>query len=390
MSHRMNFKQLKLASGLLELRRSVKVVWCGSPYWTIAGLGLGIAQALLPLVGLFLLKRIIDGIVAGAGRGLAPAGWKALWLTIDCAFCVQLLIALCRALTQVVQEAQGSQVTEYMQDLLHRKSIDVDLEYYETAAFKNTFHRAQQEAPYRPTRIVQSLAQLSQSGFSLFALSGLLLFSIHWTFGLILAAAAVPGLWVRFRQARRMFEWQVERTPIERQADYYNWMLTGSHHAKENRLFGIGSVLRERAAGLRCDLARGRLKFARQRAGGEFVTQSTAAILMFGAFAVLARRAVEGAISIGEVVVVYQALQRGLGYFQEFLASLASLYENNLFVRNAYAFLDQRVRLPEPSRPRPVPHPIREGIRFEKVRFQYRDSSRPCLEEVSLTIGPGE
>jgi len=197
------------------------------------------------------LKRIIDAVVVVAGKGLRPGGFRLLAVLIGCALLLQLLTALCKAFALVVQEEQAAHVTSYMQDLLHRKSIEVDLEYYETPAFKNTFHRAQQEAPYRPTRIVQGLAQLTQSGLSLLAISGLLFFSIHWAFGLILATVALPGLWMRFRQAKRMFDWQVERTPIERQTEYYNWMLTGSHHAKENRLFGIGDILKERAAELR-------------------------------------------------------------------------------------------------------------------------------------------
>jgi ATP-binding cassette subfamily B protein len=356
----------------------------------VVGLVLGAAQAVLPLFGLYLLKRIIDEIVAEAGKGLGSAGLRSLTILIGCAVLVQLLAALCKTFAQVVHEAQAEQVTEYMQDLLHRKALEVDLEYYETPAFKNTFHRAQQEAPYRPTQVVQGLAQLTQSCLSLLAVSSLLFFSIHWAFGLILAAAAVPGLWVRFRQSKRVFAWQIERTPIERRAEYYNWMLTGAHHAKENRLFAVGTVLKERAADLRRELNRRRLKFTVQKSTGEFITQSTAALVMFGAFGLLAHRAVTGLLTIGGLVMIYQALQRGLGFFQEFLAALASLYENNLFLRNVYAFLDLEATLPEPARPCPVPRPIRQGIRFENVQFRYRDSSRPCLEDVSLVIEPGE
>jgi ATP-binding cassette subfamily B protein len=389
----MPFKNSKFAArlGVPELLRSIQLVWRGSARWTLVGLGLGAAQAVLPLVGLYLLKRMIDEIVlVVADKSHGPGAFHSLAVLIGCALVLQLLTALCKAFAQVVQEEQAAQVTEYMQDLLHRKSVEVDLEYYETPAFKNTLHRAQQEGPYRPTRIVQGLAQLTQSGLSLLAVSGLLLFSIHWAFGLILAAAAVPGLWMRFRQTKRMFDWQVERTPIERQTEYYNWMLTGSHHAKENRLFGIGGILKERAAELRRGLNRRRLKFALQKSTGEFITQATAALVMFGAFGLLAYRAVSGIISVGGLVMIYQALGRGLAFFQEFLASLANLYENNLFVRNVYAFLDQEAALPEPAHPRPMPRPIREGIRFENVQFHYRDSHRRCLEDVSLTIEPGE
>jgi ATP-binding cassette subfamily B protein len=388
----MSFENSKLAArlGVPELRRSVQLVWSGSARWTEVGLGLGVAQAALPLAGLYLLKLIINAIVAGTGKGFGPGGLRSLIILIACALLAQLLAALCKAFSQVVQEEQAAKVTAYMQDLLHRKSIEVDLEYYETPAFKNTFHRAQLEAPYRPTKIVQGLAQLTQSGLSLLAVAGLVLFSIHWLFGFILVAAAVPGLWVRFRQTKRMFDWQVERTPIEREAEYYNWMLTGSAHAKENRLFGVGLVLMERAAELRRGLNHRRLKFALERSTSEFVTQAVAVFVLFGAFAMLAQRAVSGLISVGELVMVFSAFQRGLGFFQEFFSALANLYENNLFVRNVYAFLDMEAALPEPVNPHPVPRPIRHGIRFENVQFRYRDSTRPCLEDVSMHIEPGE
>ena len=222
------------------------------------------------------------------------------------------------------------------------------------------------------------------------ALSGVILFSLHWTYVLIFVLVAVPGLWVRLHQARKMFDWQTERTPIERELNYYNWMLTGSHHAKENRLFNVGHVFRDRAAAMRSQLNQRRLRFTIQRATGEFFTHTTGTLVMFGAFGVLACRTVSGAISIGALVMFYQAFQRGLGFFQEFLSAIANLYENNLFLHDIHAFLDMNAALPEAALPVPVPRPIRQGVRFENVSFRYRDSRRPCLEDVSLEIGPGE
>jgi ATP-binding cassette subfamily B protein len=373
-----------------DLSRAVQMVWSGAAGWTALSFGLSFVQAGLPVAGLFLFKAIINAAMAAASGSPTPGQYHRLILLIAGALLVQLLSSLLGSLAQVVSEAQAAQVTEYMEDLLHRKSVEVDLEYYETPAFKNTFHRAQQEAPYRPTRIVFGLAQLAHSSLSLLAISGVVLFSFHWTYTLIFILVALPGLWVRLHQARKMFDWQVERTPVERHLDYYNWMLTGSHHAKENRLFNLGHVLRSRAAKMRRGLNQRRLRFTIQRAAGEFLTQSTGSLVMFGAFGVLACRTGSGALSIGELVMFYQAFQRGLGFFQELLSAVAGLYENNLFVRNIYAFLDMDAALPETPEPRAVPRPIRRGVRFENVRFQYRDSIRPCLEDVSLEMRPGE
>jgi ATP-binding cassette subfamily B protein len=388
----MNFTQSikRVLQAAADLSRAVRMVWSGAAGWTALSLGLSFVQAGLPIAGLFLLKTIINAVVAAGKGALTPDQFHRLILLVAGALLVQLLSALCGSLAQVVSEAQSERVTGHMEKMLHRKSVEVDLEYYENPAFKNTYHRAQQEAPFRPTRIVFGLAQLVRSGLSLLAISGVVFFSFHWIFAAVFLLVALPGLLVRLHQARKMFDWQIERTPLERRVEYYNWILTGSHHAKENRLFNVGPVLRDRAAKIRHGLNRRRLRFAMHRVTGEFITQSTCALVMFGAFGVLAFRAGSGALSVGELVMFYQAFQRGLGFFQEFLTAVAGLYENNLFVRNIYAFLDMEATLPETPRPRPVPHPLRRGVCFENVRFQYRGASRPCLEDVSLEIGPGE
>jgi ATP-binding cassette subfamily B protein len=376
--------------GFKEMSRAIRMVWAGSANWTLLSFGLSVIQAVLPVAVLYLFKDIINTVVPAAKAPLTTDEFHKLTLLIVAALVVQLLAALCKSFSQVVSEAQSAKVTEYMEELLHRKSVEVDLEYYETPAYKNSFHRAQQEAPYRPTRIVFGLAQMMQSGLSLLAVAGVILFSIHWTFALFFFLVAIPGLWMRLRQSRVMFDWQVERTPVERRIEYYNWMLTSSYHAKENRLFELGRFLSRRAAELRHGLSLRRLYFATYRAAGEFVTQASAAVVMFGAFGILAWRAGSGAISIGVLVMLYQAFQRGLGFFQDFLSAVAGLYENNLFVRNVYAFLDLDATLPEPALPHPVPRPVKQGIRFENVRFKYCGSSRPCLDDVSLIIEPGE
>ena len=70
---------------------------------------------------------------------------------------VAFLTVLSRSVSGVVSEAQAALVSDHILDLLHAKSIEVDLEYYENPKYYDTLHRAQNDAPFRPTRIVNSL-----------------------------------------------------------------------------------------------------------------------------------------------------------------------------------------------------------------------------------------
>ena len=50
----------------------------------------------------------------------------------------------------LTSQAMGQVVTDHVSDVIHAKSIAVDLEYYENSRYYDVLHRAQQEAPTRP------------------------------------------------------------------------------------------------------------------------------------------------------------------------------------------------------------------------------------------------
>ena len=46
----------------LQLRQSIGLVWKSAPGWTLLNIPLVIAQGLLPLASLYLIRQIIDGV----------------------------------------------------------------------------------------------------------------------------------------------------------------------------------------------------------------------------------------------------------------------------------------------------------------------------------------
>jgi len=276
-----------------------------------------------------------------------------------------------------------------MHDVLHEKSLEVDLGYYENPEYYDTFHRAQKEAPYRPTRIVNGLVQLTQNGISLVAMVGLLV-SFHWLVAAVLLAATLPGLVVRLRHADRIFRWHRDRTPAEREAWYLNWMITSEGYAKEVRLFDLGDLFKTRFHDLRGKLRKERIRLAARRSTGDFLAQTLGMLAVFGSFGFIAFSAVYGRITVGDLVMYFQAFTRGQSYLQNLLGSLAGLYEDNLFLSNLSEFLSLRPAVVEPANPIPVPSPLRTGIAFESVGFIYPSGERTVLSDISLRVGPGE
>ena len=373
----------------LRIDRAIRLVWQASPGWTLTGFAFQIIQGILPLAALYLMKLIVDAVTYSINSPDKSRAFKEIVLLILIAAAIALLTALCRMLANQASEAMSLTVTDHVFDILHAKSVEADLEYYENPQYFNTLHRAQQEGPYRPTSIVQDLVGLVQNAVTLLAMAGLLL-SLHWGVASILFLAVIPGMVVRIKYADRMYQWHRERTQKERQALYINWILTGDIHAKEVRLFGLGDLLIDRFSKLHSALRREKLAIGKKRATADFLAQAGATVAVFASFTFIAYKTVQGSITLGDMVMYFQAFQRGLNSMRDLLGGAATLYENNLFLANFFEFLQVKPRVVAPKKAKPFPLPLQKGIVFNNVGFRYPASRRKVLEDVSFVLAPGE
>ena len=190
----------------LQLKRALRFVWQSAKGWTVASGVLLVVQGVLPLLPLYLMKLVVDAVTAGLTAPDKGAVFRQVLLLVVLMGAATLASALFRSIAGLVGEAQSLAVTDHMNDVLHAKSVDVDLEYYESPHYYDTLHRAQQEAPYRPTHLVNGLVQIGLNGISLLAMAGLL-FLFHWIVAVILFVAVLPGVAVRLAYAGTMYRW---------------------------------------------------------------------------------------------------------------------------------------------------------------------------------------
>ena len=374
---------------MLHLGRTVRLVWSISPGWTAANIVLAVVQGLLPLATLYMTKLITNAVVRGVDAPDKTAAFRHVAFLIVVAGVVGLVTALARSVSTLVGEAQGQVVTDHISDIIHAKSIEVDLEYYENSRYYDVLHRAQQEAPYRPTKIVNDLVSIGQSLISLAAVMALL-FALSWVVGLVILVAALPGAYFRMRYSSKLYEWERRRTGADRRSWYLHWLLTDGSRAKEIRLFELGHTFRRWFSELRRDLRRERLAIVTKRSAADFASGAAAVVAIFGTFSYIAWRTVQGTLSIGAMIMYYGAFQVGLSSLQQVLGGLAGLYEDNLFLTYFHEFETLERAIDDPPDPQPVPRPMRTGIAFEDVSFSYPDTDRTAIERVSLVVRPGE
>ncbi|MEM8673957.1 MAG: ABC transporter ATP-binding protein [Cyanobacteria bacterium P01_G01_bin.67] len=378
--------KLKVA---LRFLPALRLVWQSSPGWTMARLILIWFQGLLPLAMIYLAKLVIDSVTTNLQAPEPSRVFQQVLPLIILAGAATILNSLCQSLTELVNTAHSQQVTDYMQGIIHQKSVAADLEYYENAKYHDALQRAQQEAPYRPPQILNRLAQAGQNAISLVAMIGLLV-SLHWGIIGLLLVATLPAVFVRVRYSQIIYVWQRKRTQLERQSMYLGWMLTNEMFAKEVRLFDLGYWFSQEYKQIRHKLYQEKLNLSFRRSLFFFLAQAFAGIVIFAVFAYMIYQTIEGVLLLGDLVLYYQALQKGQNNLKLTLNSLSGLYEDNLFLANLYEFLDLKPRVMEPEDPKTIPRTIKQGITFNQVSFQYADSARQALKNINLTIKPGE
>jgi len=372
-----------------NLFRALGFVWESGRGWTIASGALVLVQGMLPLGMLYLIKLMVDAVSASMSGPNPENGLSEVVFLIILLGVVAVANTGCSILRGFISSGQSQAVTDHMAAMLHAKSVNIDLEYYEEPQYYNTLHRAQQEASSRPTRILSALFDFGQNGVSLIAIGGLL-FWFHWGILLALVVSAVPIILVRLRFGKKLFAWQMGNTPAERESWYLNWMITRDTHAKEIRLFDLGPLFMGRFRSLRDRIREERLSLEGRRSVAELVAQSSSMAAGVGVNIFFAYQTLQGFLTLGDLVMYFTAVQRGAAFLQSLMGSIAFLYESNLFLTHLYEFLDLEPKVLEPSRPQIIQRPLCRGIVFDHVKFKYPNGTRKVLEDITLTIEPGE
>ncbi len=375
-------EQLPLLPRALGLVRAAAKGWFAT--WTI----LVLVQGLLPVAIVYLSRRVVDNLVL-LGRTGANSG--NVWLALEPAILLAatlLAAEMLRSASSYVRTVQSELVRDHIRSLIQRKSVAMDLEFYDSPDFYDRLHRAKDEAAYRPVELLESLGTLAQSGITLVAMGAVLLPFGAWLPAALLVGT-LPAFWVIVRYSLLNHEWRRSVTSDERRAWYYEWLLTAAEPAAEIRLFSLGDYFLSASDALRTRLRNEVLGLKQRQALAEVGASALALIVTGLSMLWIIRSAVHGKATLGDLVLFYQAFQQGSQLTKSLLANVGQLYSDILFLGNLFEFLDLEPLVIEHSNPKPVPATLQEGIRFHDVTFHYPGTQRVALRKLSFLLETG-
>jgi ATP-binding cassette subfamily B protein len=370
-------------------RRAVALVWSTHRALTVALGLLTLAAGLMPAGVAYLGKLIVDAVVAAlaAREAAIPPDYAgvltlvALEGALVAALAgVQRGIDFCQALLRVL-------LSQRVHFLILDKALTLTLAEFEDSELYDKLNRARQEASIRPLSLVMRTFALAQNVVSLASFAGLLLAFSPWAVA-ILVAAGLPAFVAeaKFSGERfRAFQW---RSPDRRMLAYLEVVLAREDHVKEVKLFDLGARLLERYREIFRRIYAEEKRLTIRRDGWGYLLGLVASAAFYGAYAWIAVATIDGAISLGEMTMYLLLFKQGQGAVAAILSAVGGMYEDNLYLSNLYAYLEQPVRAVSGSATAGLD--AAAGLEFQHVSFTYPGAAQPALRDVTLRVRPGE
>ena len=368
-------------------QESLKLVWASAPGWAIVNIFISLLGSFLPLGLLFLIKLLIDNITK-TSTGVSGAGFTlVLWLIIA-VVTVYFLDEISTDFGNFVRKKQALRLESYMYDLLHSKSVKLDLINFERPDYFDCLTRASREAPWRPNSILNNLVSMFRGGLSLLLMAGLLA-GLNWLLVVLLLAVNIPAIWLRLHFADIIYNFQREQTPEARKTAYFNWLLTGDRPARELRLFGLGEYFKSLFRRSFLKQKEEEINIIRKRTLIETISNLFKAAAVFIVLLFIARETINKKLSLGEMAMFILAFRQGMMYIKDIFSSLAGLYEDSLFIGDTFEFLNLKEKIVA-EEPVIVPGAFTKKLDIQNISFSYPGNNLSVINNVSFEIKKGE
>ena len=346
--------------------------------WAIALLASLVAAATEPMIPA-LLKALLD---EGFSSGKLP-----LWLVPVALMGLFGLRGVAHFVGQYALARIANDGMQALRKAMFERLLDARMSLFGHQSASALSNTVVYEVQTGATLLVHALIGLSRDGFTLVALLGYLVF-LNWKLTLIVAFLAPGVAWIMKALSRRLYQ-----------------LTKASQQATDELAYVVEeNVLAHRMVRLHGAQAAqaGRFDILSQRLRGLAIKSTIASAAMTP----LTQMMAAAALSAGISVALWQSRSSGdanvtVGGFVAFITAMLMLIspirrlaEVANPITRGVAALERGLALMEQVQPEEggtlAPGRARGAIELRKVMVAYRDDRAPALDEVSLTVAPGE
>ncbi len=379
---------LTFLSSLTDLRRTLQLVWEASPRGLIILSALSLVLAFAPAVTLWISKLLLDAVAAAiAGElGSVEAAFRTLLLLLLLQIGVNVLRDALNSVQGATRELLGDSLQNRISQRILRKAGELELAQFENPETYDALQNAYREVGSRPLQVYTQLLTLVQSLITLGSVSALM-FQLGPLVVPLILLGTIPGVFVSTRFGTENYRMLRRQAADARVQNYIGRLLTDDTAVKEIRLFDFGGYLLERWQAYYLRFRAQLESLVRRRSiwglGGSLFSTG----MVGGATVLVLRRAASGNMTVGDFGLFIQGIAQLQGQFATLLSGFTGVYQNLLYMRNLFEFLELDVRDQQAGEEW---QGTIDTIEFRDVSFRYPLTERDVLRGVSFRVERGQ
>lgn len=363
-----------------NIKRSLMLLWQTSRRMALLSFALHIIQALLPVLSLYFIKILIEKVTG-------KHSFSEILPVIIYFLAAQLLLAVVQQYAAYITTIFQLKLTDHLSQKVLDKAIQVNYDYYENPNYHDSLHLAQQQSLYRAGSLLTSYNTFITAGFALLFLL-LLFISMQSFFAMLFIAFSLPLAIIKWYFGIATMQQERKLAPLEREAYYLHHTLTGVSFAKEVRVFGFGHFFIEKFTNIRRYIRLQKQQLNKRLTHFSLIAEAAEIIAMAVIFALLAKEALAGAITLGLFVIYIQGFQSLQNNSKNFLQAIVQILQQRIFLQDLFSFLDIKIEN-KTSHQQQFPQTA-QALTIKDISFRYTPESRQVLQNISLQCRPGQ
>ncbi|MEM6697983.1 MAG: ABC transporter ATP-binding protein [Bacteroidota bacterium] len=374
-------------AALRNLPEFFKLIWKVSPSLTIVNLLLRLLRSALPVAMLYVGQEIVDSVlelIETKGQGDQSYLWTMVAIELGLAVTSDLLSRV----TTLVDGMLGDLFSNSTSVEIIRHAAKMDLYQFEDAEFYDKLELARQQTTGRTILLSQILSQV-ESIITVLSLGGALVAFNPWLL-LILFIAIIPSFLGETHFNKRTYSLTRGWTPERRELDYLRYIGASDKTAKEIKIFGLANFLAERFKALADKYYKANKKIARSRALVGSLLSAIGTIAYYGAYIFIILQTINGAITVGKLTFLAGAFRQMSSRLQQIMNRFSSIADSSLYLQDLFDFFKIEPTIRSTQNALSIPKSIRKGFTFENVSFQYPNSEKYAIKNLSFHLNQGE
>jgi len=355
----------------------LRFAWSADPRQALLAFGLFALEALALTLFAFWLKRVLDGVQAGATG-------QVMWAAGGLAFAIAGSSVLAYRGTRV-----RMRLAERAHYLVDRRLIALVGQTPTLTLHETPEHLTQLElleGAWEFGEIIPSLINLCATAIRI-ATTTLLLLSVHPLL-LLLPLFGLPALLLSSRTSGLFERGNELASEPARRAYYLFGLATTADAAKELRLFRLGEAVLARFHDANREIRAIHLRLNIQ---GEAIGLATRLVFLvgyLGAIGFVIQRVVAGMATVGDAVLTAVLAGQVLGLIAT-SADLVQFTWRGLAAANRYLYLETLAEPAQPPQPAAIPTRLTDGIRLHQLSYRYPLGQQAVLQEIDLHLPAG-